>query len=445
MSLELLANELILDLFKFLTCAHLIHTFVGLNSRFDALGLNHFQTHGLDLRTVSKNDFDTICRQYLMPMINRISTLCLSDKDDTPGQINRFHAYDFTLCDRFWLDEHCWFVQCDWNPERSDADVYTLPFAFSDFEFVFPNISKSTCPTNNDQWPYDCVRRLTCKADLSQYLSDSSIQFFNIQDLSIELPVNHHFCSMVPKLNRLRFLRVSSNEHSQHIPTQLQTLLNSASHLFSLTFNGSRWLNSSFEFKSETVSQLKFDSINAYYNQQQCTILSSLLLGIQCEALSIAVENRECIVDVVNTMINLRALHVQCHDNKLNADTTTTEDELVKWLQHRLSPTLTRQEGEELVKRVCNIYEDLANQNVKTTVNYSKKRNIPERTLRYMLKKYLIYGTTEFLPSKGRPVKITNQQLNRLVKAVNNKTDISQRQIVRRHKVHHTTISRPLR
>ncbi|CAF2898016.1 unnamed protein product [Rotaria sp. Silwood2] len=106
---------------------------------------------------------------------------------------------------------------------------------------------------------------------------------------------------------------------------------------------------------------------------------------------------------------------------------------------------MTRQEGEELVKRVCNIYEDLANQNVKTTINYSKKRNIPERTLRYMLKKYLVYGTTEFLPSKGRPVKITNQQLNRLVKAVNNKTDISQRKIVRRHKVHHTTISRPLR
>ncbi|CAF2269701.1 unnamed protein product [Rotaria magnacalcarata] len=123
---------------------------------------------------------------------------------------------------RFWLDEHCWFVQCDWNPENSFAGIYTIPFAFSDFEFVFPVISKSTCPTNNDQSTYDCVRRLIYKLDLNQYLYESKIEFFNIQDLSLALPATHHVWSMVPKFNRLRVLRVSSStEHSQHIESYI--------------------------------------------------------------------------------------------------------------------------------------------------------------------------------------------------------------------------------
>ncbi len=48
---------------------------------------------------------------------------------------------------------------------------------------------------------------------------------------------------------------------------------------------------------------------------------------------------------------------------------------------------MRRQEREELAKHVCNFYEDAASQSMKTTVNYFKKHNIPERTIRYMLKK----------------------------------------------------------
>lgn len=106
---------------------------------------------------------------------------------------------------------------------------------------------------------------------------------------------------------------------------------------------------------------------------------------------------------------------------------------------------MTRQEREELAKRVCNFFEDAANKSVKTTVNFFKKKNIPERTIRYMLKKYLVHGTTKFLPRTGRPVKITNQQLNGLVQSVDNKTGISQRDIAKRYNVHQTTISRTLK
>ena len=106
---------------------------------------------------------------------------------------------------------------------------------------------------------------------------------------------------------------------------------------------------------------------------------------------------------------------------------------------------MTRQEREDIAKLVCNFYEDAASHSVKATINYFKKRDIPERTIRYILKKYLTYGTTKFLPRKGRPVKINDRLLNELVSTINNKTGLSQRQIARRYNVHQSTISRTLR
>ena len=54
---------------------------------------------------------------------------------------------------------------------------------------------------------------------------------------------------------------------------------------------------------------------------------------------------------------------------------------------------MTRQEREDIAKCVCNFYQDAASHSVKATINYFKKRDIPERTIRYILKKYLTYGT----------------------------------------------------
>ena len=97
---------------------------------------------------------------------------------------------------------------------------------------------------------------------------------------------------------------------------------------------------------------------------------------------------------------------------------------------------MTRQEREDIAKRVCNFHEDAASYSVKATINYFKKRDIRERIILYILKKYLTYGTTKFLPRKGRPVKINDRLLNELVSTINNKTGLSQRQIARRYNVH---------
>ena len=59
---------------------------------------------------------------------------------------------------------------------------------------------------------------------------------------------------------------------------------------------------------------------------------------------------------------------------------------------------MMRKEREEFAKCMNNFYKDTANQSIKTTVIYFKKYDVPERTIRYRLKKYLVHDTTEFLP-----------------------------------------------
>lgn len=106
---------------------------------------------------------------------------------------------------------------------------------------------------------------------------------------------------------------------------------------------------------------------------------------------------------------------------------------------------MTRGEREALSQRICNFYYDFANKSVKTTVNYFKKKNIPRSTIYYVLKKYLQCSTTKDLHRNGRPLKLSRKNLNNLVKSVNNKCGVSQRELARRFQVHQSTISRNLR
>ena len=86
MTLELLANELLLILFEFLTSAHILRAFRSLNSRFDALLLIHFQGHNLHYpSTISF----TNGRWY--------TSLAPFDINDPPGQIDQFFAHGLTI------------------------------------------------------------------------------------------------------------------------------------------------------------------------------------------------------------------------------------------------------------------------------------------------------------------------------------------------------------
>jgi hypothetical protein len=84
-------------------------------------------------------------------------------------------------------------------------------------------------------------------------------------------------------------------------------------------------------------------------------LLSRSPLGIHCEVLSIVVENRESIIELINMMSNLRALNVICRDDTLNPlRSSSTTDELIKWLQLRLPATYTITGNDNIVTNWSN-------------------------------------------------------------------------------------------
>lgn len=92
MSLEFLSNELFLEIFEYLSTVHLFQSFSRQNLRLTNLLTLYFQTHACNLQSSSKYHFDRICEDYLPSLLDRITSLRLSDDDDTPNQMNYFFS-----------------------------------------------------------------------------------------------------------------------------------------------------------------------------------------------------------------------------------------------------------------------------------------------------------------------------------------------------------------
>jgi hypothetical protein len=94
--LESLLNELLLDLFKLLNTVSLIRAFFGVNSRFNQLIYVHLQVSQLNFQSISKNDFDVICQEYLRLFTDKIILLRLSN-EETPNLSEFLLSQNFTL------------------------------------------------------------------------------------------------------------------------------------------------------------------------------------------------------------------------------------------------------------------------------------------------------------------------------------------------------------
>jgi hypothetical protein len=95
--MEYFANELLLDLFEYLSTVDLLRAFYNLNIRFNTLLFRHFQSFSLDFRSVSQYDFNLICRQYLPSIVDHVKSFRLSNDDDTPQQIDIFLQNSLTI------------------------------------------------------------------------------------------------------------------------------------------------------------------------------------------------------------------------------------------------------------------------------------------------------------------------------------------------------------
>ena len=137
----------------------------------------------------------------------------------------------------------------------------------------------------------------------------------------------------------------------------MQTLLDRAPHLRTLSFNQDASLPlqmSLFKYTNASVRELNLRDCNYCFNEEECITLSRSSLGIQCEVLSIRVNNRESIINLVKNMINLRALNVKYDDGinwenlKMKTAAHVDEchkkarqmiDQLVQWLKDHLPST----------------------------------------------------------------------------------------------------------
>jgi hypothetical protein len=133
----------------------------------------------------------------------------------------------------------------------------------------------------------------------------------------------------------------------------VQALFDRAPHLKSLYINTSLSLKMSlFKCSNPSIRELHLDKSKHYFNENECILLSHSSLGVQCEVLKIRVDNRECIINLIENMINLRILFIYWNkkNNSKNLQLTNINDEYLngktqisnqfsQWLEDHLPST----------------------------------------------------------------------------------------------------------
>ncbi|CAF0909492.1 unnamed protein product [Rotaria sordida] len=227
----------------------------------------------------------------------------------------------------FWLDEHQWFIRCNW-PQHINKNQW----------------SKTTCPNARDYNSYDRVMNVFYKGRIDN-LTLLPRCFPNIRRLTLRFPCNNHFWTIIPTLDHLTSLNVIETRENSRSEFLLEDLLNRAPRLDFLSVDGILFLSLvqlNISHTSLRRLQLKHyrARMNRYMNATQCSILADSLFGHQCEVLEIRVENRTIILDLVHKMYNLRALNCECQDdNWSNNSLLCSKDEFVEWLRNSLPKT----------------------------------------------------------------------------------------------------------
>ncbi|CAF1359005.1 unnamed protein product [Rotaria sp. Silwood1] len=301
------------------------------------LEINNIYLDGHGWEKILSNYFHKI-KNFRLKM-----TIEFSPLEDIEEQVNQLID---SFRSHYWIEKHQWFVRCDWCPMDINKTglLYTLPYAFDTFYYTDGSQSKSTSPNSLDNFCRNSSKILhhtNHKRDLSQNWILYPVQFFNIRHLQIKLPFDDTFWSLIPTLDQLISLDVKLNRDLGY--SQLQTLLDRAPHLYSLRFcHFNDFSMTSFNIKSTSIRRLEFfqhlEVRLRYFNSEECTILGNSSLAFQCEVLMIDVESRSNILELINTMPNLRALSIRCKDNENNQyESFETNDNLIEWLHQNLS------------------------------------------------------------------------------------------------------------
>lgn len=229
----------------------------------------------------------------------------------------------------FWTIKHRWFVQC--ITSRITVRLDTVSSESTYYEAIIPDSWQSTCSHDNQQEFYDNMTSVY--STFFDQLIPLNIRLSNINYLHIKLPIKDQLWWIIPNFDRLKSLTISS--HADTFQSEVQTLLDRASHLITLTIHQNKSIPlqmSLCNYTNTSVSRIDLRGCIHYFNVQECLILASSPLLVQCEVLFIRVNDRESIIHLINNIHVLRALIVRCQDDEHN-------DELVQWLHSHLPST----------------------------------------------------------------------------------------------------------
>jgi hypothetical protein len=238
----------------------------------------------------------------------------------------------------FWIEEHQWFVRC-FIANRT-IYLYTLskPYCYAR---MHPKLWQSTYPHDNLKEFYKNIISIYDDTFFDQPLP-LDISLPNIHHLHIKCPINNQFWSVVPSLNQLKTLSISS--HTDSFQSQVQILLDRAPHLIQLTIHQNEWLSlkiSLFKYINTSIRELNLRRYDHYFNEEECLILSRSSLSIQCEVLFIWIENRQSIIYLIKNMTNLRVLIAKFKDDEYLKQSISTKhnDQFIQWIKDHLLST----------------------------------------------------------------------------------------------------------
>ncbi|CAF1269535.1 unnamed protein product [Adineta steineri] len=247
MNLELIPDEVLLNIFQYVHDFDLLRAFSNLSYRFNFLLHNQYRTYCFNFNYLSKRTFDMICQQHLTFIADRTITLTLSDDFgrlrylDIDTGFTLLNGYEWKaiikqevgeLIDSyqtsFWTIEHQQFIRCFTRGTTIHLHTASSIFDYNYYRPFDPDSFKSTYRHKDLQRYYSTITHV-----YNQTCFDSMIPFhtrlLNIEYLNIEIPINDRFWSIVPNLNQLKFLTVSS--YVGRFQEQLQALFDLALNL----------------------------------------------------------------------------------------------------------------------------------------------------------------------------------------------------------------------
>ncbi|CAF4823023.1 unnamed protein product [Rotaria sp. Silwood1] len=252
----------------------------------------------------------------------------------------------------YWIEDHQWFIRCQWSPNDTENQIslYTLPDR-SDYSIIQPSSctirTKSTCSFEYD-YDNDNVPSMIHFAFKHTYM-----YLPYIRHLHLILPFTEILLSNLPQFDRLIHLQVGCFPFidGNMAVYQLQKLLDQSPYLYSLEIL--TWFplfvqEIPLNLMSHSIRSLKFENTScsidktgiSFFNDYKCFVLINSPIGIQCEFLSLIVEKRTNIIDLVNGLPNLRTLKVRSKDDQWKNQ--PINDELILWLRTRLSCLINR-------------------------------------------------------------------------------------------------------